>query len=179
MGRFWTVTLALVAWSAGSLAMAEDAAVESPIGKKIESFSLPDTHGKPQSLDQFQGKPVVVAFIGAECPLAKTYAARLQALADEFGAQGVAFVGIDANLQDSLSEIAAYGRIHGIKFPLLKDNSNEIADRFGAVRTPEVFLLDKDHVVRYWGRIDDQYGFKTGAGYVKPKLRERFLADAI
>ena len=40
-------------------------------------------------------------------------------------------------------------------------------------------MLDKDRVVRYWGRIDDQYGFKTGAGYVKPKLNERNLADAI
>ena len=62
---------------------------------------------------------------------------------------------------------------------MLKDNNNEVADRFGAVRTPEVFVLDKDRVVRYWGRIDDQYGFKTGAGYVKPKLTERDLADAI
>ena len=66
-----------------------------------------------------------------------------------------------------------------ITFPVLKDNNNEIADQLGAVRTPEVFVLDKDHVVRYWGRIDDQYGFKTGAGYVKPKLNERSLADAI
>ena len=62
---------------------------------------------------------------------------------------------------------------------MLKDNNNEIADKLGAVRTPEVFLLDKNHVVRYWGRIDDQYGFKTGAGYVKPKLNQRNLADAI
>ena len=42
-----------------------------------------------------------------------------------------------------------------------------------------MFLLDKERVVRYWGRIDDQYGFKTGAGYVKPKLNERSLANAI
>jgi hypothetical protein len=42
-----------------------------------------------------------------------------------------------------------------------------------------VFLLDKDRVVRYRGRIDDQYGFKTGAGYVKPRLSERSLGDAI
>ncbi|HEX3727394.1 MAG TPA: alkyl hydroperoxide reductase, partial [Pirellulales bacterium] len=48
-----------------------------------------------------------------------------------------------------------------------------------AIRTPEVFLLDRDRVIRYWGRIDDQYGFKTGAGYVKPKLTERSLANAI
>jgi peroxiredoxin len=164
--------------SAGTLAWAEDSA-PTPIGKKIESFSLPDTHGQPRSLDEYAGKPVVVAFIGTECPLAKTYAPRLQELAGEFESQGVAFVGIDANLQDTLTEIAAYGRVHGIKFPLLKDKNNEIADRFGAVRTPEVFLLDKDHVVRYWGRIDDQYGFKTGAGYVRPKLRHRYLADAV
>lgn len=181
MGRFWTATLALAAWSACSLAIAEDAAKQttSPIGKKIESFSLPDTYGKPRSLDEFKDQAVVVAFIGTECPLAKTYAPRLQQLAEEFAAGGVAFIGIDANLQDSLADIAAFGRVHEVKFPLLKDNNNEIADKFGAVRTPEVFLLDKDRVVRYWGRIDDQYGFKTGAGYVKPKLRERFLADAI
>ena len=45
-------------------------------------------------------------------------------------------------------------------FPLLKDAGNMIADQFGAVRTPEVFLLDADRMVRYWGRIDDQYGFQ-------------------
>jgi mono/diheme cytochrome c family protein len=40
-------------------------------------------------------------------------------------------------------------------------------------------LLDQQRVIRYWGRIDDQYGFKTGAGYVRPKLTQRNLADAI
>jgi hypothetical protein len=69
----------------------------------------------------------------------------------------VAFVGINSNQQDSLSELAAYAKTHGINFPLLKDVGNVVADQFGAVRTPEVFLLDKDRVVRYWGRIDDQY----------------------
>lgn len=39
----------------------------------------------------------------------------------------------------------------------MKDVGNVVADQFGAVRTPEVFLLDKDRVVRYWGRIDDEY----------------------
>ena len=54
-----------------------------------------------------------------------------------------------------------------------------MADRVGALRTPEVFLLDRVRVVRYWGRIDDQYGFKSGAGYAKPNQGERFLAAAI
>ena len=58
---------------------------------------------------------------------------------------------------------------HKIEFPLLKDVGNVIADRLGAVRTPEVFLLDNDRVVRYWGRIDDQYGFQdAGVAYQQP-----------
>ena len=186
MVRFWTTTLAAALLGLGSLAVSADstAAAEgqsaaTPIGKKIENFSLPDVHGKLHALADIKAQAVAVVFVGTECPLAKTYAPRLRELAAEFEKQGVAFLAIDANLQDTLTEIGAFARSHEFTFPILKDNNNEIADRFGAVRTPEVFLLDKDRVVRYWGRIDDQYGFKTGAGYVKPKLNERFLANAI
>ena len=45
--------------------------------------------------------------------------------------------------------------------------------------TPEVFLLDRDHTVRYRGRIDDQYGLGTGSGYAKPRVKSRDLALAL
>ncbi|HEX3728018.1 MAG TPA: redoxin domain-containing protein [Pirellulales bacterium] len=151
----------------------------SPIGKEVDNFSLPDFHGKTHSLDAFKDRVVVLAFLGTQCPLAKNYAPRLRDLAAEFDKQGVAFLGIDANLQDSLSDIGAFARINAITFPLLKDNNNELADRLGALRTPEVFLLDRGHVIRYWGRIDDQYGLTTKAAYVRSKLTDRSLADAI
>ena len=47
-------------------------------------------------------------------------------------------------------------------FPVLKDFDQSVADAFGAKRTPEVFLLDAGRVIRYHGRIDDQYGVGTG-----------------
>ncbi len=178
MGKFWQLALTAAIACYASVALAADAA-DSPIGKQVENFTLPDFHGKPHSLDDYQGRPVVLAFVGTECPLARNYAPRLKDLAAEFEKDGVAFMAINSNVQDTLSEVATYARSHELTFPVLKDNNNVVADKLGAVRTPEVFLLDKDHVIRYWGRIDDQYGFKTGAGYVKPKLRNRFLADAI
>ncbi|MEX0977720.1 MAG: redoxin domain-containing protein, partial [Pirellulales bacterium] len=178
MGKLCQFTLAAAIVSCATFSIAADAA-DSPIGKKIDSFTLPDFHGKVHSLDDYQGKLVVVAFLGTECPLVKNYAPRLKDLAAEFADKGVAFIAVNSNVQDALSEIGDYARVYEIPFPMLKDNNNVVADKMGAVRTPEVFLLDKDRVVRYWGRIDDQYGFKTGAGYVKPKLKERYLADAI
>lgn len=131
----------------------------TPIGNTVADFTLKDYGRESHSLSDFRdSKLVVVAFLGAECPLAKLYGPRLAKLHSEYKAKGVAFVGINANSHDSITEIAAYARIHKLDFPLLKDLSNKVADKMGAVRTPEVFVLDKERVVRYWGRIDDQYG---------------------
>src|SRR5258708_26782986 len=71
--------------------VATEASTASHLGKKIDAFALSDLHGKPVSLAQFQdAKAIVVAFLGAECPLAKIYAPRLAELAKEFAPQGVA-----------------------------------------------------------------------------------------
>jgi peroxiredoxin len=152
------VAPALLSWAICQRSAAADQGAPNPLGRQISDFSLQDFQGKPYRLADFQDRQAVVfAFLGTECPLATLYAPRLVQLAERFAGRGVAVIGINANQQDSLSEIAAYAKTHQIGFPLLKDVGNVVADRFGAVRTPEVFLLDKDRVVRYWGRIDDQY----------------------
>jgi peroxiredoxin len=125
------------------------AAENSPIGKKIDGFSAKDVDGKPYSLADFaDSKLVVVAFMGTECPLAKLYGPRLADLAREFKDRSVAIVVVDSNQQDSIAEIAHYARYHKIDVPILKDVNNVIADQFGAIRTPEMFVLDRDRVIR-------------------------------
>lgn len=138
---------------------AATAAEKSRIGTQIDDFTLRDFHGKEYSLSDFSQAPyVVVTFLGNECPLAKLYAQRLVKLANEFADQDVAFVAINANVQDTPTEMAAFAEAHRLNFPLLKDPGNAVADQFTAERTPEVFVLDEDRKVRYRGRIDDQYG---------------------
>ncbi|MES1213641.1 MAG: redoxin domain-containing protein [Singulisphaera sp.] len=155
-------------------------AADSPVGMSIKEFKARDYRGHETSLTDFADRQaVVVAFLGTECPLAKLYGPRLEELANQYKAQGVAFLGIDANRQDSIAEIANYARTHGITFPILKDVGNVIADQFGAQRTPEVYLLDKDRVVRYVGRIDDQYGLGNYSGYAQAKVKHRHLVTAL
>src|ERR1044071_9473770 len=107
MGKLWQLALTAAIACCASTAWAEDAADspigKSPIGSKVENFSLPDFHGNAHALDEFKGRPVVLAILGVECPLAKNYAPRLKELVAEFEKQGVAFIGIDSNVQDSLS----------------------------------------------------------------------------
>jgi len=150
--------------------------VKSPIGKTVAEFTLKDYHGKPHSLSDFRkSKLLVVAFLGTDCPLAKLYGHRLGKLERAYHGKGVAFVGINANVNDSVTEIAAHAEKHRIDFPVLKDLGNKLADRMGAVRTPEVFLLDEKRVIRYWGRVDDQYG----VGYTRDHVQQKSLENAI
>jgi len=158
-----------------------DSESKSPIGKKITDFTARNYNGKESSLkDLAESKVVVVAFLGVECPLAKLYAPRLAALEQEFAGKGVAFIGIDSNRQDAVAEIAHYAREHKLSFPILKDAGNTIADQFAAARTPEVFVLDANRVVKYYGRIDDQYGFQeAGVQFQRDEPKRRDLAIAV
>lgn len=157
------------------LASAVVPATASP-GVVIEDFTLPDCYGAERSLSDYAtADAVVVVFLGVECPLAKLYGPRLAQLAEEYAGRGVAVLGVNANRQDSLTELAAYAHRHGIEFPLLKDNDAEAVDLFGANRTPEAFVLDGDRVVRYQGRIDDQYD----VGVVRDAPSRDFLREAL
>lgn len=142
----------------------------------IAEFTLANHRGAEWSLsDVADSKLVVVAFLGTECPLAKLYGPRLAELQEQYKDRSVAFVGINSNTQDSMTEITAYVARHQIPFPMLKDVGNRVADQFAAERTPEVFLLDEHRNVRYRGRIDDQYL----VGLARDKVRRQDLAIAI
>jgi peroxiredoxin len=149
------------------------------LGKQIEDFKLRDYRGKERSLKEFDGKPVAIVFIGSDCPLAKLYAPRLEQIFQQYKSQGVGVVAINSNVQDSLEKVGAYARIHKVTFPVLKDPDNQVADLFDAQRTPHAYVLDADRVVRYVGRIDDQYGLGATSGYAKPELEHSYITDAI
>ncbi|MFO0945526.1 MAG: redoxin domain-containing protein [Planctomycetota bacterium] len=168
--------LLMVGVTFGAPAAPEKSEVTSPIGKKIPDFKLRDFRGTWHSLEDLKdSKLVVVAFLGTECPLVTLYAGRLEELSNEFAAKGVTFIGINSNQQDSITEIDHFVRRFDLHFPMLKDPGNTVADLFGAIRTPEIFVLDQDRVIRYWGRVDDQFGI----GFAREKPTRRDLVVAI
>ncbi|MFP6762161.1 MAG: redoxin domain-containing protein [Planctomycetaceae bacterium] len=159
-----------------SLDAAEDFTPDGLVGKTVHEFAARDYRGRKHQLSDYAASPVVVlVFIGTECPLAKLYAPRLAALHRKFKSDGVTFLGINSNRQDSMTEISAHARRHGIQFPVLRDSGNQIADAIAVTRTPEVVVLDQKRVVRYHGRIDDQYGI----GYIRNAVDAAYLQNAV
>src|SRR6478752_5761908 len=144
--------------------------------KATVDFRLQDHRGAWHTLDEARdGKVVGLAFLGTECPLAEAYAPRLAEVARNFEKRGVRFFGVDANQQDGPVAIGRFADKHGLPFPILKDVGNGLADRLGAERTPEVFVLDGSRAVAYRGRVDDQYAI----GVHRPSPTRHDLVDVL
>ncbi len=156
--------------------LGNDSADMGSVGRRMDAFSLPDLENRPITIEPSDAvNATVVCFLGIECPLAKLYASRLSAMSRALSTKGVRFVAVDSNRQDTLPEIRTFASKYPLRFPLLKDYGNAIADQFQAERTPEVFVLDRAFVVRYQGRIDNQYE----PGISRPKPTTHALRTAI
>jgi peroxiredoxin/mono/diheme cytochrome c family protein len=146
--------------------------------RTVPNFQLKDPRDqRTVSLADFKDKKAaVVVFLGAECPLSNLFLSVLADLHKEYDSKSVAFVGVNANSQDSLERVAVHARRHNVPFPIVKDAGNKVADLFGAQRTPEAFVLNGAGEILYQGRIDDQFGI----GYARPgKPARRDLAAAL
>ena len=158
------------------VARAADVSQTERLGRVIADAALTDFRGASGSLADFKDKPVVVlAFLGTECPLAKLAVTKLNTLAKELEPRGVVILGINSNRQDSLVDLAAQAKQQDLAFPLFKDAGNKLADATGAVRTPEVVVLDRERNIRYVGRIDDQ----DGIGFRRDAAKRQDLKIAI
>ena len=149
------VVIALAA-VAGSGRTDNDVPAPPTIGTVIDDFKLPDTDGKDHSLKSLAGsKGAVVIFIATKCPVSNAYNERMEKLAQEYKAKGINFIGINSNNTEPVAEVKSHATEKGLTFTILKDDGNKIADRLGATRTPEAYVLDASMKLVYHGRIDN------------------------
>ncbi len=125
------------------------------IGSRVGGLELQDLDGKPAPVSAWGGPATVVAFISAECPMSNAFNDRLIALYKEYSAKGVRFVFVDANVNESSREVAAYRVSAGFSFPVYRDPRSQAANQLGASATPETYVIDASGVLRYRGYVED------------------------
>ena len=126
------------------------------IGTVIDDFKLADASGKEHSLKSLMGaKGTVILFVATKCPVSNNYNERMEKLAQDYKAKGINVIGINSNNTEPAADIKAHATERGLTFPILKDEANKIADRWGATRTPEAYVLDANMKLVYHGRIDN------------------------
>lgn len=149
------------------------------IGQPAPDFNLPGVDGKTHRLADYHSKVkgLVVIFSCNHCPTVIKYEERMVALGKEFAARGVPFVLISANdvvkyPADSFDNMKRRAADKGYPFPYLYDESQAVAQAYGAQVTPHIFLFDGDLVLRYRGGIDDNADNPAA-------VKHHYLRDAI
>ncbi len=122
--------------------------------------NLPGTDGKAHSLADLKDKDVVVVvFTCNSCPVAQEYEDRIIAFAKKYAGAGKSaeLVAINVNRipEDRLPKMKERAEQKGFPFTYLYDESQATAKEFGALFTPEFFVLDKDRKIAYMGGMDD------------------------
>jgi peroxiredoxin len=134
------------------------AAGSAELDKPAPVFKLKSVDGKEYTLESLKGnKAVVLMFISTRCPYSNAYNERMVKLCDDYKSKGVVVLGINANSTESVEDVKQHAQDKKITFPVLKDESNLVADAYGAQVTPETYVLDGELTLRYHGRIDNSH----------------------
>lgn len=129
--------------------------IKSSESKSYDKFSLSDYNNKLYSLEDFTNKKaIVIMFVSTNCPVSNAYNGRMAQIEKDLGDE-FAFVGINSNKNENIAEIKQHAADNNLKFVILKDSNNVVADKFEASFTPEVYVLNNDLELLYHGRIDD------------------------
>lgn len=139
-------------------------AVEStmlPLGTKAPDFELTDTvSGDVIALNGLTGKAVVVMFLCNHCPYVKHIQHGLVEFGNDYADEDVALVGIGSNdavnyPDDAPEHLGAVAREYGYAFPVLYDETQEVALAYTAACTPDFFVFGPDRTLAYRGRFDE------------------------
>ena len=149
------------------------------VGDKATDFKLKSVDNKMYSMADYKdAKGFIVVFTCNHCPFAVKYEDRIIDLAKKYKSKGYILLAINPNdpaaqPEDSFELMQKRAKEKKFTFPYLFDEGQKIYPQYGATKTPHVFLLDKNLVVKYIGAIDDNV---EDASQVKEKYLENAIA---
>jgi peroxiredoxin len=165
------ITLALLFVCLYAVVLAEDYKTLE-IGAKAPDFSLKGTDGKSYNLASFKtSELLVIIFSCNHCPTAQAYEDRIIAFQEKYLSKNVKVVLISPNddkavrfdelgysdLSDSYPEMVLRAKQKKYNFPYLYDGATQATSQaYGPTTTPHAFVFDKNRILQYVGRIDDE-----------------------
>ena len=133
-------------------------------------FELPDVQGRLHRPCDYRGKIVIVNFWSAECPHSERTDSLIVNLLEEWKGE-VELLSIAANRNESIQIVEEAAKVRRIP-QILIDAQHVVADKFDAMTTPHVFVLDRSGILRYQGAVDD-------VTFRRREATQFFLRDAV
>jgi peroxiredoxin len=131
------------------------------LGAEAPDFCLTGVDGKEYTLGSFEkAKLLIAVFSCNHCPAVIGSQDRMIQLHTDYKPKGVEIIAINSNEDknhpdDSFEKMKERAREKSFPFPYVRDESQEVALAYGALRTPHFYVFDQRRRLRYTGRMDD------------------------
>jgi peroxiredoxin len=132
------------------------------VGDTIQDFKLKNVDGDFLSLSDYDdAKGFIIIFTCNTCPYSVANEDRIIALNDTYEESGYPVIAINPNSpiavpEESVEKMKIRAEEKGFNFPYLLDEGQKVYPKFGATKTPHVFIVTKnDMKVQYIGAIDN------------------------
>lgn len=151
------------------------------LGDAVEDFSLKNVNGKNVSMKDYKdAKGFIVIFTCNHCPYAVAYEDRIIALDKKYSKLGYPVIAINPNnpekqKEDSYDLMKVRAKEKRFTFPYLFDEGQKIYPKFGATKTPHVYVIQKTaktNIIQYIGAIDDNYEDEKA-------VKQTYVQDAV
>lgn len=143
-----------------------------------ENFRLLDQNRVTHELHWLSDAAAVVIMIqGNGCPIARNAWPTYREIRAEYEGRDVEFLMLNSNLQDNQSNILREAETFRMDIPILVDETQEVGESLGVIRTAEVFVIDpkQNWEVVYRGPVDDRLTYE----HQKAVATENYLHDAL
>lgn len=187
--RFLVLAASLCLWSceapetaredADRAATGSTAGVATPASEPdyVDNFVLLDHQGEGHELYYYSDVPAIVVMIqGNGCPIVRNVWTDYKNVRDAYAEKGIPFFMLNANNQDDRLDIAEEAADFSYDMPILKDDTQLIAESLGVTRTAEVLVISpEDWSILYRGPVNDRLSY----GNQRSDADEHYLADAL
>lgn len=162
------------------------------VGANAPDFKGTDSHGKPEALDQFRGKFVVLEWHNQECPFTRKHyeSGNMQALQKQWTGKGVVWLTVISSAPGQQGYVTAeqenayLAKMHAAPTAVLLDPDGRIGRLYDAKTTPDMYVINQQGVLIYEGAIDnkptpDQADIQGAENFVNEALIQAMAGKAV
>lgn len=130
----------------------------APRVRQAPDFEMTTFDGRKERLADYKGQIVVLEWLNPECPYSKFHYETAKTMLDtakKYRGKGVVWMAVNSTFKTTPEINRDFSLKYKLPYPILDDRSGDLARKYGARTTPQIFILDKEGHIAYEGAIDN------------------------
>jgi peroxiredoxin len=170
---------ATLAWGGGQEQPQQPPPQKAKLDEKAPDFTLLDSKGEQHKLSDYKGSIVVLEWTDTECPIVQRHYDQSRSMHETYKAvlaldKNAVWLAVNSTRNATAKKMEFWISLHDVEYPILLDPEGEVGRLYDARLAPEMFIIDKEGVLRYRGAIDS-----NRSGFVPKDEIERYVVDAV